>query len=259
MLVWLALAALGMVIIATTARERARYQAPRRVAPAPVSELTAPDGDGGAAGGAAYAVVGTAEAGPNGPARAPLSGNDCVWYRIVVASYGRLALGRLWHGRWVTGRTNPPVLTVTDGTGSVLVAPDAGFVPPWQPSFSRVERSAWAGAQPRGSLAGRVQRLSGHRGSLALQPDTPYEFVEWTLTAGERVYVFGRADQSAGRTVLRVPRRGPYLVAKGGERTVRPPMGRQIAVGYGCGFAMAVTGLGVAIVGLLLGVPLAGP
>ncbi|MEV8504886.1 hypothetical protein AB0368_08650 [Actinoplanes sp. NPDC051475] len=139
-------------------------------------------------------VVGRTGPTPTGPLLAPISGKECVWYRVVVMSGGPGASRR---HRSVYRSSNP--FTVTDPTGAVEVAPRLADRYLFEDDLYHdlpvelVEiTSLDAGPHPdvRDRLRQYGFHVTGHRKDVC-------EITEYRIAADQPITVLGR------------PRRGP--------------------------------------------------
>ena len=159
-------------------------------------------------------VVGAVQAGEHGPLTAEVSRAECVWHRHVVRrryrQRTRTADGTRTETRTetVAELTSSQPFVVRDSSGAVLVDP-AGA------RFDRVEQVVDRFERARGGGGLDVSvfgiSLSGGDGTVG------YEYEEWVLRPGQRVYVLGVASDRTGVLTMRKPAAGPYIVSTRSE------------------------------------------
>jgi hypothetical protein len=170
-------------------------------------------------------VAGTAAPGAAGPLTAELSGTPCVWHRHTVQRrYRHVSHDGKGHRR-VSQRTETVAdlasaqpFAVVDGTGAVPVRPEGAAVD--APGPSGFDRDDTVG----------------------------YEYTEWVLRPGARLFVHGEAADRTGTLAFGRPDTGPYLISTRTEQEIRAGKERThrwLALG---GLAGAV--LGVVLLGL---------
>jgi hypothetical protein len=157
-------------------------------------------------------VVGAAQPGPDGPLAARFSRADCVWHRDEIQR--RDQHGRDEHGRPnvsskpAGGYLSRSPFTVIDGTGSILVDPDRADID--QPE--RVGRGFIPhDGGPEGLAKWVMSFLRAGHETLG------WDYQEWAIRPGTRLYVLGRASMAGGHLVMGQPARGRMIISTRSE------------------------------------------
>jgi hypothetical protein len=193
-------------------------------------------------------VVGTAQPGPDGPDTAPMSKIEAVWHRHQVTRryerYVNRSNGqrRLERGDEVVSRFHSAApFTVTDGTGSILVAPDGASVDRPEQVHSDFRR----GNSSAGLTAlGITVNLGNVDGTIGFRTE------EWAIRPGTFLYVLGEVVDQGGELRIGKPDKGRFIISTRSEaeltaharRTQRVAMVTAAVAGAG-GLAAAVAGL----------------
>jgi hypothetical protein len=148
-------------------------------------------------------VVGRTGPGPTGPLRAPITGQDCVWYRVVLWSGGPGSSDR---SRSVYRSSEP--FTVTDSTGAVPVAAGLADRYLFEDDLYRELPVALVDidvldAGPHPDARDRLKRygfhVSGHRKDVC-------EIFEYRIAADRPIAVLGRPRRDGSGAVLATSR-----------------------------------------------------
>jgi len=164
-------------------------------------------------------VTGETEAGDDGLLTSELSKTECIWHRHVVRrkyedvttdSQGRRQ--RTTRTETVAELTSSAQFHVRDSSGRVLVDP-AGVVPDRaEQVVNRFEpRPPGSSGAFNVSLFGITLSGNGHDSTLG------YEYEEWVVRPGRRLYVLGEASDRSGRLVMGKPSKGPYVLSTRSE------------------------------------------
>lgn len=188
-------------------------------------------------------VVGVAQAGPHGPLKAELSGTTCVWHRHTVQrrykhvshdSQGRRRTSQ--RTETVAELTSEQPFTVADGTGGVLVCPDGTEPDGAEKVISRFERNS---KRPGPTIFG-IQLPGFDRDETI-----GYEYTEWVVRGGARLYVHGEASDRSGELAFGKPERGLFLISTRTEDEIKASNVRKQKL-------LAFGGLGAALLGITL-------
>lgn len=171
-------------------------------------------------------VVGAAHPRPEGLLNSQLSGTECVWHRHeVVRHYEHV------HYRDGRRRVNKRKETVAEHTS-------------WEGYALRDDQNALIGVDPNGTAPDRpeqvVSRFEPH------QPDGPnlfglqlprmfnsggtigYEYKEWVIRPGTRLYVLGEVHDKIGPLVIGKPEgEGHFIISTRSEQELREQRGTQ--------------------------------
>jgi E3 Ubiquitin ligase len=169
-------------------------------------------------------ITGRAVAGPAGPVSAPLSGESCVWYTVLVLErYHAWRPGPLGPVKVVRhvklAERNSGPLYVTGDHATVRVEVGGADLDLGRPVFAEYED-----AGPGGPLATRLSGLG-----IRVHPrhrDRTLGIVvqERVVTADEPLYVVGQVRTELGDLVVSKPPMRPFIVSKA---TAAPAAGRQ--------------------------------
>lgn len=168
-------------------------------------------------------VTGRAVAGPGGPVTAPLSGEPCVWYAVVVSERYRAwrpgPLGPTEVERHVelAEHTSGP-LHVTAGAATVRVDTRGADLDLGEPEFCEFVAPGETG----GGLSGRLVELLGTPPRPRHRSRTVGLVVEeWVVAADDPLYVVGQARSELGDLVICRSAMRPLIVS----RATRVPAG----------------------------------
>ncbi len=197
-------------------------------------------------------LVGKAQAGPQGLAKAPESGEECVWYRTKVTEHywewDRDSDGdrrRVERTRTIAQHESEEPFVLTDATGTVTLSPrDADLDEPVK-VLDRLDRD-----QSSSGAGGILETLAqgvfdwGDR-TIGLERE------EWVVRPGQRLYVLGEAHDDGGQLGMRKGEGGRYVISLRSEEELKKSAGRWATAAAVATVALAVAGLGLVIAGLL--------
>ena len=196
-------------------------------------------------------VVGLAQPGPSGPLISEISKTPCVWHRHEIKRRYRHVHYDSNNRRQVSERTETVAkhtsaapIAVTDQTGTVLV----------QASGLRSD----AMEQVVNTFEPHQPQLTGptifgiQLGGWNRDDTIGYEYTEWVLRPGVRLYVHGEASDSSGQLVFGKPAGGPFIVSTKTEDELRAQSStRQKVFAFG-GLGAGVLGLVLLVVGIVI-------
>ncbi|MFB9570480.1 E3 ubiquitin ligase family protein [Saccharopolyspora hordei] len=195
-------------------------------------------------------VVGAAHPSPEGPLKSELSGTECVWHRHVVKR-------RYEHVQYRDGRRHVSRRTE-------VVAQRTS----WQGYAIRDDEGTLIGVDPNGTDPDRpeqvVNRFEPYRpqGPSLFGIQLPnifdtsstigYEYQEWVIRPGQRLYVLGEVHDKIGPLVIGKPEQGGhFIISTRSEEEVRASTRTQHrALAIGIPIA-AVAGLVLVVVGAI--------
>lgn len=188
-------------------------------------------------------VVGLVRPGPDGPHRSEIARVRSVWhkYRITRKYTETVRTGDRHQQRTkhevVSEATVSTPFRVKDSTGAVLVDPgkeDPDGVQKVRDRFKR-DRGDGGGKLKIGSFSLQLPQRSRTIG---------YQYEEWALRPGTRVYVLGEASDASGRLTIGAPAEGGvFLISTKSEQELRSREQTKI-VGFGVlGGAALIAGL----------------
>lgn len=189
-------------------------------------------------------VVGVGQPGPHGLLDAELSGTKCVWHRHTVQrrykevsydSQGRRSTRQ--RTETVAELSTEQTFAVADATGAVLVRPEGTRPDGAEKVISRFERNTGRKAGP--TMFG-IQLPSFDRDDTI-----GYEYTEWVLRGGTRLYVHGEAADRSGELAFGKPEGGLFLISTRTEDEIKASNIRQQKL-------LAFGGLGAAVLGIVL-------
>ncbi|MCP2168920.1 E3 ubiquitin ligase family protein [Goodfellowiella coeruleoviolacea] len=195
-------------------------------------------------------VIGAAEPGPNGMLVSELSKTPCVWHRHEVKrryrhvrydSDGRRHTSQ--RSEKVADLTSDQPILVRDETGAVLVHPSGLRSDAMEQVVSRFE--------PHN--AGGGPSIFGFRLDNWNRDDTiGFEYKEWVVRPGVRLYVHGEASDQTGQLMFNRPQNGgPFIAStKTEEELRRNTTLLQKVFAFG-GLAAMLGGLALVIVGVI--------
>ena len=248
--------AVGMAVWAQVMSRRLRAMA--RVETVACRDLASlRDAAAQAAGPGAFSLVcevtGTTEPGDTGLLKAELSKVECLWHRHVVArcyeetrTDSRGNRTSTTKRETVAERTSAVPFRVRDSTGTVLVDPAGARFDHAEKVVDRFED------RPHGltgsftvSLFGLDLSAGGGNSTLG------FEYKEWVVRSGQRMYLLGEASDRSGRLVVGKPSSGPYILSTRSEQELAHSFRTQRTVAR-IGVAVAgVAGLILLVIGLL--------
>lgn len=166
-------------------------------------------------------VVGAAHPHPQGTLTSELSGSECVWYRYqVLRHYERV---RYHNGRRRVRRGKEKVADHSSGQGyalrddaGVLIGVDPNGTNPDRPEqvLNRFERPQ---PQQGPSLFGiQLPNLFNNDGTIG------YEYTEWVIRPGQRLYILGEVHDRIGPLVIGKPEQdGHFIISTRSEAEIR--------------------------------------
>lgn len=188
-------------------------------------------------------VVGVGQPGPHGLLEAELSGTKCIWHRHTVQrrykevyySGGDRKVRQ--RTETVAALTSEQPFSVVDDTGAVLVSPQGTDPDGAEKVISRFERNTNRSTGPT---------IFGIQLPGLNQDDTiGYEYTEWVLRAGARLYVHGEASDRSGELAFGKPEDGLFLISTRTEDEIKASNVRKQKL-------LAFGGLGAAALGVAL-------
>lgn len=252
------LIALGLVCLLLTYRTQRQQRELSETDLLAVAELTALHHAAEAAAGEGVfrtrtEVVGEAQPGPQGPLKAEISGQECVWHsHVVIRRYWttrRDSVGRTRreeHDEQIAELTTNAPFTVVDATGEVLVDP-TGTVPDGVLKVvDRFERGV-----DEDSKEIKLGELAFGIPLDARDNTVGYRYQEWVLPPGAQVYVLGEATDEHGSLTVRKPTGGAGFVisTRSGEELLAGKRDQQVAltalamIGFVAGLVLFLIGL----------------
>jgi hypothetical protein len=255
-----ALAIIGVVLLAGAAvavgfalRGRRRWQAMLGTETSTVAELAGERATVHQLGGGAYRriaeVTGAAATGPVGELTSELAGLSCVWFRYEVRH-------RYWYtttdseGRTSRSERKEPVaklsssqpFRLTDETGSVLIEPGTLTIDHAERVVERFEPATQAASTFSLSIGGLT---FGNRGNDTIG----YEYEEWVVRPGTRLYVLGEATDQNGELAIGKPADGGvFVISTRSETELRESAQRTQRILMWVGLAAAVVGIALLVV-----------
>ncbi|KAA2256929.1 helicase [Solihabitans fulvus] len=196
-------------------------------------------------------VIGTTQPAPNGLLASQLTQTPCVWHRHeIIRRYRKVrhdSEGRRHtseHTETVSKFTSDTPILVADQTGSVLVRPSGLRSDAIEQVLSRFERHSATVGQIVSSMV-----LGGWYDGDTIG----YEYKEWVVRPGVRLYVHGEASDQSGQLVFGKPAKGPFIVSNRTEEELRRSSGVQQKVYAFGGLAVVILGLVLVVVGAVRG------
>ncbi|WP_116949447.1 GIDE domain-containing protein [Jiangella endophytica] len=198
-------------------------------------------------------VAGTAQPSASGALKSEISATECVWHKHVVTrkyweterkrdSNGNYRNRRVEKKEKVADRESEQPFLVTDETGSVLVHPSRGvegveqIVDRFEPHDEKEERTELSIGSFSLSLP-KTQR----EGTIG------YQYEEWVLEPGRKVYVLGEAGDASGELAIEAP---TLISTKDEETLLRESRSKQRLFLLGATVA-AVAGIALIVIGVL--------
>lgn len=195
-------------------------------------------------------VVGTAHPRPEGLLVSELSKTECVWYRYRVKRHYERVYYRDGRRRVIRGSevvsdfSSQAGYALRDDQG-MLIGVDPNGTKPDQPEqvVSRFEP-----AHRRGPSLFGIQLPPARGGTIG------YEYEEWIIRPGHRLYILGEVHDRIGPLVIGKPQDGsPFIISTRSEQELREhrrKRHRLLSVGVAVG---APAGLIIFVLGLILG------
>jgi hypothetical protein len=202
-------------------------------------------------------VVGQAAPGEGGTIKAPHSGAEAVWHRSIVRHQywemqeqvvdGRRERNRVERSEVVSNITSAQPFMVDDGTGSVAVAPDGADVDEPERVLDRFDPHVESQPLPSGlmGLVGSVLRSGAGSGTLG------FEYEEWVIRPGARLYVHGEVSDASGRLRFAKPSDGRYLISTRSEEQIVGAAERGAKIAQAITGVLLVAGIALVIAGVV--------
>ncbi|CAM2859606.1 E3 ubiquitin ligase family protein [Saccharomonospora xinjiangensis] len=197
-------------------------------------------------------VVGEASPSPDGPLTAELSKAECVWYRYRIDRHYEVIEYRdgKRHRRKRTERvaehTSRENYAIIDEQGRTINVDPDGITPDGaEQTVSRFE--------PRRGRQGGIDLFGIVLPALSGRGDTTigYDYKEWVVRPGRRLYVLGEVHDRTGALTIGKPEgKGHFIISTRTEQELRDSRVRRhrlLAIGT---VASALGGLGLLVAGL---------
>ncbi len=197
-------------------------------------------------------VVGQAAAGESGLISAPHSGADAVWHHSTVKhrywemeskrdSEGRTTRSRVEKETTVSDITSEAPFLVSDGTGSVVVAPEGAKVDKPERVVDRFDPQV---SEPTSSsFLASLFHSGADGGTLG------FAYEEWIIRPGAQLYVHGTVSDKTGRPGF--AKDGRYIISSRSEEEI-VGQAESIALWTAIGAGVAgAAGIVLLIMGLL--------
>ena len=203
-------------------------------------------------------VGGRAQPGPSGPLTAPMSGQQCVWYRAITThrSWKMVETGtgqnrrreRRENSQVVSDEQSEAPLIVDDGTGQVLVDPRGADIDHPEESFDRFEPDT-------GDEHGGGTKFEAFGISITSGPDggsLGFQRQETIIRPGRELYVLGEARDSSGTLELGKPQEGGRFVISGRtEEELTKSAARGASIAGPVGAVAGIAGIVLIVIGAL--------
>ncbi|MDX6698392.1 MAG: hypothetical protein QOE65_1789 [Solirubrobacteraceae bacterium] len=200
-------------------------------------------------------LVGQAQPGPQGAAKAPQSDEPAVWYRTKVTEHywdwERDSDGdrrRVEKTRTLAQHESEDPFAVQDESGRVTLDPrDADIDEPVK-IFDRFERD-------RGSFSGGGNLLASLAQSVFDWNDNTIgvEREEWIVRPGARLYVLGEASDRTGELAMGKGEGGRYVISLRSEEQLTTSAKRWATAALVATVVLATAGLGLIVAGIVAG------
>jgi E3 Ubiquitin ligase len=255
-----ALAIIGVVLLVGAAvavgfalRGKRRWQAMLGTETSTVAELAGDRATVHQLGGGTFRrtceVTGASAAGPLGELQSELARLPCVWFRYEIRrrywntttdSDGRTSRAERTESVAKLASSQPFLLT--DETGSVLIHPGSLAIDQAERVVDRFEPAA----QSNNSLTVSIGGITfGNRGNDTIG----YEYEEWVVRPGTRLYVLGEATDQNGELAIGKPADGGvFVISTRSETELRESAQRTQRILMWVGLAAAVVGIALLVV-----------
>jgi hypothetical protein len=202
-------------------------------------------------------VVGQAAPGEGGAIKAPHSGVDAVWHRSTVTHrYWEIqervvnnerTRNRVESQELVSDITSSSPFLVRDASGTVAVNPDGADVDRPERVLDRFDPHVENAPLPSGlmGLVGSVLRSGAQSGTLG------FEYEEWVIRPGARLYVHGEVSDATGRVAFARPASGRYIISTRSEEEIVGSAERSATIARVVVAVAAVAGAVLIVLGLL--------
>jgi E3 Ubiquitin ligase len=194
-------------------------------------------------------VIGTAEAGDAGLLTAELSSTKCVWHRHVVRrryeSVSTDSKGnrtRTTTTERVAEHSTSTPFVVRDASGTMVVDPGDVTIDRAERVVNRFDPAGVSGLLSVTGLSGVTPSGGGTLG---------YEYEEWVVRPGQRMYVLGEASDRDGRFVIAKPEEGQFVVSTRSEEELTRGATRDRMIATIAAPVAAVAGLALVVAGVL--------
>lgn len=219
----------------------------RVVSEVPRYDCSQVGGHGADAPGMRIAVQGRSDAPASGLLVAPLSGRECVWYRMTISERIRETKTDSDGSRStsesesvVSDETSSDVIVLSDATGTVNLDPAGATVDNPIETYDRLESAD-------GSLGLRV---SIGPVSMSSGPDViGIRRREEILPAGVELYVVGGAYDRGGDAVVAAPRQGPFIISTRSGDALESSVRRKGLLWIGAAILIVGGGIAIAVSG----------
>ena len=197
-------------------------------------------------------VVGVAHPRPEGLLVSEISGTECVWYRYVVKR-------RFQYVEWKDGRRETRTKTdqIAEHTSwqGYALRDDQGVLIGVDPNGTRPDRAEQVVKRFEPSRHEPPRNLAQKLGELFFSAPSEtlgYEYEEWVIRPGQRLYVLGEVHDKIGPLVIGKPEGdGYFIVSTRTEQELRKSRrGRHTLLAFGVP-AVAVLGLVVLVLAIL--------
>lgn len=230
-------AVIGVILIVVALFAQRRYEAVRATETVSIGSLASlPPGNG-----TTCEIKGTAEPGPAGQLKGPMSGRPCVWFHARVEEHWRTHHyhdGRRetrTHNRTVQENGSPPQFAVRDDTGIALL------------DFNGTKVDS-----PIQSFHNRVPAIPGNAVGLAIEflsdkHDHYLEYTETIVAPGQPIYALGKGGRHprTGAVSLVKPDSGPFIVSTKSEEQYTKSTRTAMLIEYILGGVLFVGGAAV--------------
>jgi hypothetical protein len=202
-------------------------------------------------------VVGQAAPGEAGVIKAPHSGAEAVWHHSTVTHRywemeervvdGQRQRNRVERDETVSDITSAQPFLVSDGTGSVAVSPDGANVDKPEKVADRFESQVTQQQLPSGlaGVLGSFLRAGDQSGTIG------FEYEEWIIRPGARLYVHGEVSDASGRVAFAKPSEGRYIISTRSEEQIVGAAERNATIATGVAGVLAVAGVVLVVLGLI--------
>jgi hypothetical protein len=202
-------------------------------------------------------VVGQAGPGEGGVIQAPHSGADAVWHHSTVTHRywemeervvdGQRQRNRVERDETVSDITSAQPFVVSDGTGSVAVSPEGANVDKPEKVADRFEAQVTQQQLPSGlaGVLGSFLRAGDQSGTIG------FEYEEWIIRPGARLYVHGEVSDATGRVAFAKPSEGRYIISTRSEEQIVGAAERNATIATVAAGVLAVAGVVFVILAVL--------
>lgn len=225
----------GVIVIVVGVFAQRKYEAVRGTPTVDIASLESlPPGSG-----QTCEIKGTAEPGPSGELKAPMSGRPCVWYHTKVEEHWRTVRYRdngrretQRHSRTLKDDGSSPQISVRDQTGVALLDFRGTKIDAPVQSFHDRQRAA-----PGNVLGFAIELLDN-------KEDHYIERSEVLVPAGQPIYALGKGGKhpATGKATLVKPDDGPFIVSTRSEEQFAKSTRLKMLLEYGAGGLLFIGG-----------------